>query len=501
MNEQVLVFAYTPELGPSRVNDFKRELEKTIGSRMDRVVCLARPEHKEQAEKELRKLPAMADGQPACEVLEAALSQDMVHSIGWDILQDVLVTYLERNKGDTFHIDAAVENPVLHSILVMLQYAGRLPQPTNLWVRGSGPGGPVRYRILKLPVESLDLRLRKSSGPFVKARYDRDRIVSEPLRRALDTIFTASRIPSIPILLLGEKGTGKTRLVEGLLGGVKGKPVHTVLCGSLQPELAMSTLFGHVRGAFTGADRDAPGLIGESNGGVLFFDEVQDLPRTVQRMLVRFLQDPEHVYRPVGSSGRELKADVDLVFASHKTEEELSRLLDPDLNDRISLVTVEIPPLRDLREDLPELWRQVWQEHVRLEGLTLDPGHPGLRDFFSSYPFPGNLRDLISLALWIQILFLQSRDIEDALAGAIRRFGSFQSPGKAKELSPPQKPWEDSHLPLRSRIHEFRKAAVRDAVDSLGSYAAAARALQVDEKTIRNAMEPEENPQGNPGSG
>ena len=494
MNEQVLVSVYTPESGASQVTVFQRELEKSIGGRIDRIVCLARPEHREQAEKELRGLPGSSDGRPVCEVLEAALSPDMAHSIGWDILQDVLVGYLERNKGDTFHLDAAVENPVLHSILVMLQYAGRLPQPTNLWVRGSGPGSPVRYRILKLPVESLDLRLRKSSGPVRQARYDRDRIVSEPLRRALDTIFTASRIPSIPILLLGEKGTGKTRLVEGLLGGVKGKSVHTVLCGSLQPELAMSTLFGHVRGAFTGADRDAPGLIGESNGGVLFFDEVQDLPRTVQRMLVRFLQDPEHVYRPVGSSGRELKADVDLVFASHKTEEELSRLLDPDLHDRISLVTVEIPPLRELREDLPELWRQVWQEHVRLDGLALDPGHPGLRDFFRSHPFPGNLRDLISLALWIQILFLQSRDIEDALAGAIRRFGPRDAPSAKTEPVAPSRPWEDKHRPLRSRIHEFRKAAVREAVDIHGSYAAAARALQVDEKTIRNTFESDNNP-------
>lgn len=493
MNEQVLVSVYTPEMGASQIILFQRELEKAIGGKIDRVVCLARPEHRERAERELRDLPGKAGGL-ACEMLEAALSPDMVHSIGWDILQATLVPYLERNKGDTFHVDAAVENPVLHSVLVMLQYAGRLPQPTNLWVRGTGPGGPVRYRVLKLPVESLDLRLRKSSGPFVQARYDRERIVSEPLRRALDTIFTASRIPAIPILLLGEKGTGKTRLVEGLLGGVKGKPVHTILCGSLQPELAMSTLFGHVRGAFTGADRDTPGLIGESSGGVLFFDEVQDLPRTVQRMLVRFLQDPEHVYRPVGSSGRELKADVDLVFASHKTEEELSLLLDPDLHDRISLVTVEIPPLRELRDDLPELWRQVWQEHVRLEGLALDPGHPGLGDFFRTYPFPGNLRDLISLALWIQILYLQSKDIEDALAGAVRRFRAKLSPAGTTDESPSPKPWEERQRPLRARIHEFRKAAVREAVGIHGSYAAAARALQVDEKTIRNALESEQNP-------
>jgi len=382
-----------------------------------------------------------------------------------------------------------VEQPVLHATWTMLMYAGQLPQPSNLWVRSGGPAGALRYRLLKLPLESLNLRLRKSSGASVKARFEPERLSSEPLRRCLDVIMTASRIKTIPILLLGEKGTGKTRLVEGFLGGVKDKPVHTVLCGALQPELAMSSLFGHVKGAFTGADRDSPGLIGEASGGILFFDEVQDLPRTVQRMLVRFLQDPDHVYRPVGSSGRELKADVDLVFASHKTDEELSGLIDPDLHDRISLVSVEIPPLRELREDLPELWRQVWNEHGKLEELSIDPAHPALVDFFGTWLFPGNLRDLISLALWIQIHWLQSKNVDDALAGAIRHLARARSPGGADPAPVPARPWEDGSFPLKQRVSSFKREIVRDALARNGNFAAAARELKVDEKTVRNVLE------------
>lgn len=473
---------------------FHAELGKNLDAGIDRAVFLTRPQDAKAAARAVLESPCFGGGFRAV-ILEADLRPDMPHGQMWDALVAGLLPYLERNKGDTFHIDAALENPVLHATWTMLLYAGQLPQPSKLWVRSGKRDGTWRYRLLTLPVESLNLRLRKASGNAAKARFELERIRSGPLRASLETLVAASRIPSIPVLLLGEKGTGKTRLVEGLLGGVKGKRVHTVLCGALQPELAMSNLFGHVKGAFTGADRDAPGLIGEAAGGILFFDEVQDLPRTVQRMLVRFLQDPDHVYRPVGSSGRELEAHVDVVFASHKSPEELALLLDPDLFDRISLVTVTIPPLRQLREDLPELWRQVWMEHARLDGLAVEPAHPALAAFFASFPFPGNLRDLISLALWIQILYLQSGDVDDALAGAIRRFAAPPEGDSPEESRSAAMRWADEAVPLRQRVNAFRREIVRGALATYGTYAAAARALQVDEKTVRNAMEPENIPE------
>jgi DNA-binding NtrC family response regulator len=248
----------------------------------------------------------------------------------------------------------------------------------------------------------------------------------------------------------------------------------------------MSQLFGHVKGAFTGADKDAPGLIGEAGGGILFFDEIQDLPRTVQRMLVRFLQDPDHLYRRVGASGREFKADVELVFASHKTPEELSALLDPDLYDRISLVTVWIPSLREFREDLPEIWQQVWLEHGRIADVVVDPQHHALLSWFDSYDFPGNLRDLISLALWIQVYFLQFHSNDAAILEAIKRTG--YSPCSEGPETDKKARCQDAGLPLKERISLFRRGIVREAVRANGSFSSAARALQVDEKTVRNIM-------------
>ena len=104
--------------------------------------------------------------------------------------------------------------------------------------------GSGQIPLLQLPVESLNLRSRKTEGGFRKAIYHCEKIKSPILRASLDLIVTASRIPSLPLLLLGEKGTGKTRLVESVLGSVRGRDVHTILCGSLQPGLAMSQLFG-----------------------------------------------------------------------------------------------------------------------------------------------------------------------------------------------------------------------------------------------------------------
>ena len=132
--------------------------------------------------------------------------------------------------------------------------------------------------------------------------------------------------------MLGERGTGKTRLVETFVGPLKNRAsVITVTCGTLDPHLAMSLLFGHARGAFTGADRDRKGFIEEAAGGVLFLDEVQDSERSVQRQLVRTLQDPERRFRRVGET-HERKVDVDIVCASHLSFDMLRKRLDPDLS-------------------------------------------------------------------------------------------------------------------------------------------------------------------------
>lgn len=101
-------------------------------------------------------------------------------------------------------------------------------------------------------------------------------------------VASYARVIGAPLLILGERGTGKTRLVETIVATLKGrKKVVTVPCGGLDSALAESLLFGHRKGAFTGAAADRPGLLAEAGGGILFLDEVQDLPKPAQRKLVR----------------------------------------------------------------------------------------------------------------------------------------------------------------------------------------------------------------------
>lgn len=493
-NKQLAICFLGSEQDPERIEAFVSELERVVEAPVAEAFCFIARGRAAPFPDRLERRGSYGKGKILCRAIELSSSFDSPHHDLWDLIDREVLPVLTGLRGNTLHIDAYVTEAHLHAVLVMMQYAGRFLNPAILWYQAKTPSGIHRLTSIKLPIRSLDLRIRKDKGFSRKAVYDLASVRSEALRTCLNLLVSAARIPGLPILLLGEKGTGKTRLIESVYAAVKDKQVQTILCGSLQPELAMSTLFGYSKGAFTGADRDSKGLIGEAAGGIVFFDEVQDLPRPVQRMLVRFLQDPEHLYRPLGSSSREFKADVEVVFASHKSEAELVDLIDPDLFDRINMVKVRVPPLRSIREDVSELWRQVWTEHSRLDDESLDPDHPVLQRWFEEYDFPGNLRSLVSLALWYQVCFIQTNDRDAALAEALLNFEDSSSRessspiGNTKILVQAPHRRDDEEIPFHDRIKKYKKEIVQQALKQHGNYSAAARALSVDEKTIRNII-------------
>jgi len=157
-----------------------------------------------------------------------------------------------------------------------------------------------------------------------------------------------------PVLLLGESGTGKEVVARALhTTGGRGNFV-PIDCGSLIGPLMESELFGHVKGAFTGAAESKKGLIELANGGTAFFDEIGDLPIELQVKLLRLLQERE--YRPVGSLQRQ-KVDIRIIAATHRN---LKREVEhgnfrQDLFYRLNVVTLRLPPLRDRKEDIPLL--------------------------------------------------------------------------------------------------------------------------------------------------
>jgi DNA-binding NtrC family response regulator len=279
--------------------------------------------------------------------------------------------------------------------------------------------------------------------------------------------------------VVGERGTGKTSLVETYLAPLKQSRLIALACGTLEGadvRMAESELFGHAKGAFTGADRRRQGLIEQAEGGVLFLDEVQDLPKALQRKLVRLLQDRRRRYRPVGSE-QEQEADVDIVCASNLPLELLAERLDADLFDRLSLLTVRVPALRECREDLPDDWMRVWRSLRRDSSLPeAAPMSQALSDALTAAPLSGNLRDLQKLALLVMAWWPEqgSRALEKALGEWQRNQHALpvdvQSYGSGSRSE---------------RLVQFRRGLAQWAKKTWGTWTQAAQALQCDEKTLR----------------
>ncbi len=197
------------------------------------------------------------------------------------------------------------------------------------------------------------------------------------------------------VLLRGESGTGKTVLARAIHGWSRraAKPFAVISCPSLSPELLESELFGHVKGAFTGAVRDNPGRIAACEGGTLLLDEVGDLPLPLQPKLLRFLQERE--YERVGDSATR-KADVRLLAATNMDLETAVRegRFREDLLYRLNVIQIEIPPLRERPEDIPVVAVRLLafygrSHHRRFLGF----GDEALKAL-KGYQWPGNIREL-----------------------------------------------------------------------------------------------------------
>ncbi len=198
---------------------------------------------------------------------------------------------------------------------------------------------------------------------------------------------------STTVLLHGESGTGKELLAREIHrhGPRAGQPFVAVNCAALPVGLAESLLFGHRRGAFTGAERDHHGYFLAANGGVLFLDEVGDLPGTAQALLLRALQ--ERVITPIGAPDP-VPIDIHLISATHRalSEEVLAGRFRADLMYRLAVVELEVPPLRERSMDLVPLVESILAE-ICGEGGVLELG-PDVIDLLQRHSWPGNVREL-----------------------------------------------------------------------------------------------------------
>ncbi len=272
---------------------------------------------------------------------------------------------------------------------------------------------------------------------------------------ALDLVRHYSRSGS-PLLITGETGVGKTALAEvaHLLGPNPREPFVILNCASLPETLLESELFGHVRGAFTGAERDNPGLIRSAGCGTVFLDEVDKASTSFQANLLHVLDRRE--IRAVGShSFQEVKARF--VVATNRDLQNLTsegRFL-PDLEFRISGLRVDVPPLRERIADLDLLLALALRELRIREGVTISITVDA-RNFLSSYHWPGNVRELFSVVLAAGILApegaLVGKNEVDRVFKDARRSAHVQKAKRTEDLASRMNELEKEELLLTLRL-------------------------------------------------
>ncbi len=217
---------------------------------------------------------------------------------------------------------------------------------------------------------------------------------SPKMRAALDTIARAAPADA-PILLRGDSGTGKGVLAHALhaQSGRVRRPFVTVNCPTLSEDLLASELFGHVKGAFTGAVRDQAGRVDAAEGGTLFLDEVGEISPALQAKLLRFIQDKQ--FERVGEN-RTRRADVRIVAATNRDLDKDVRegRFREDLLFRLNVIEVRVPPLRERTEDLLRLARAFLGFFSRAAGRPAPELSAEAEEALLTYPWPGNVREL-----------------------------------------------------------------------------------------------------------
>ncbi|MBL8910764.1 MAG: sigma-54-dependent Fis family transcriptional regulator [Archangium sp.] len=277
----------------------------------------------------------------------------------------------------------------------------------------------------------------------------------------------------VTVLITGESGTGKERVAEALVAASKRaqRPFIRFNCASLTEELAEAELFGHARGAFTGAVRARPGLFREADGGTLLLDEVGELGPSIQARLLRVLQESE--VRPVGEE-RSVKIDVRLIAATHRdlaAEVKAGRFRE-DLYYRLKVVQLHVPALRERNEDIPALARHFLSRAARSFGVPVATLTPPLLERLLAWDWPGNVRELENV-------------IESAVA--------MSADGQIELALLPQKGAapkdEDASAGLKERLEASERGLIVAAMDAArGNVSEAARQLKIGRATLHDKL-------------
>jgi two-component system NtrC family response regulator len=257
---------------------------------------------------------------------------------------------------------------------------------------------PSTMDAMTLPlVRALQYREEKKAGKATMILKREGIIGNSPKIKACLDLLAQVASSNANVLITGETGTGKELFAVAIHKNSPraNKNFVVVDCAALPENLVESILFGHEKGAYTGADRARDGLILQADGGTLFLDEVGELPLSVQKSFLRTLQ--ERKFRPVGGKG-EIESDFRLIAASNRNLDDMVRQerFREDLLFRLRSFSIDLPPLRERPEDIKDLatyYVEVLSKRYEIEPKDFSPE---FFDILISYPWPGNVRELIN---------------------------------------------------------------------------------------------------------
>ncbi len=303
-------------------------------------------------------------------------------------------------------------------------------------------------------------------------------------REMLKVYATIKKIAAIPanVLILGESGTGKELVAKAIH---ENSPRHQmpflpINCGSIPENLLESELFGHMKGSFTGAHLDKPGLFEIARGGTIFLDEIGELPPFLQVKLLRVVQDK--TFRRIGGA-EDIKVDAAIISATNQNLEEnvMKGAFREDLYFRLNVIPIHIPPLRQRKEDIPVLTSYFIKKYSAEFGKEIKTISAYAMEQLMEYQFPGNVRELENII---------ERSVALETSNIILPENLVLSGGMRREPLYPSLEIGDGGIDLNGEVAKFEKRLIEKAFrKAMGSKTKAAELLHVSVDSLRHRIE------------
>lgn len=344
---------------------------------------------------------------------------------------------------------------------------------------------PLDFDELKITIERATEHNRlKKENEYLKSRlgeqFDRQNLIgrSQSMVKLLETVAQVAPAEAT-VLISGESGTGKEMIANAIHfnSARREAPFVKINCAALTETLLESELFGHEKGAFTGAERRREGKFVQAHGGSLFLDEVSEMSKAMQVKLLRILQERE-VTRVGGAEV--IKVDVRVIAASNKNlKEEIQKgNFREDLFYRLNVVSLHVPPLRERKEDIPMLAQHFLKHFSKRNNKNIQGYTPRAMQKIMAYSWPGNIRELMNAVE--RAVVLAHADFLDAAEIALIMEDSASSGGAAESDRPPQ----------NLSLEDVEKKSILGALDACGgNKSEAARRLGITRKTLRAKLQ------------